>query len=125
MLVNPQKHPNVKKELGQQFIEWLVSSEGQKAIADYKIDGQQLFYPECRRSGRVMHMFARPACGWRWVGLVGLALIAQLVPASATDDGCEKFAWSLARERAWFAVSDKTSVAAGAILPPFQKKPSS
>ncbi len=45
MLVNPQKHPNVKKELGQQFIEWLVSSEGQKAIADYKIDGQQLFYP--------------------------------------------------------------------------------
>jgi tungstate transport system substrate-binding protein len=35
----------VKKELGQQFIDWLVSSEGQKAIADYKIDGQQLFFP--------------------------------------------------------------------------------
>ena len=45
MLVNPEKHPTVKKELGQQFIDWLVSSEGQKAIADYKIDGQQLFYP--------------------------------------------------------------------------------
>ena len=45
MLVNPQKHPSVKKELGQQFIDWLVSPEGQKAIADYKINGQQLFYP--------------------------------------------------------------------------------
>jgi tungstate transport system substrate-binding protein len=45
MLVNPQKHPHVKKELGQAFIDWLVSPEGQKAIADYKINGQQLFYP--------------------------------------------------------------------------------
>ena len=45
MLVSPQKHPNVKKELGQQFIDWLVSPEGQKAIADYKINGEQLFYP--------------------------------------------------------------------------------
>jgi tungstate transport system substrate-binding protein len=45
MLVNPEKHPNVKKDLGQQFIDWLVSPEGQKAIADYKIDGQQLFFP--------------------------------------------------------------------------------
>ena len=45
MLVNPEKHPSVKKDLGQQFIDWLVSPEGQKAIADYKIDGQQLFYP--------------------------------------------------------------------------------
>jgi tungstate transport system substrate-binding protein len=45
MLVNPAKHPNVKKDLGQQFINWLVSPEGQKAIADYKIDGAQLFYP--------------------------------------------------------------------------------
>lgn len=45
MLVNPAKHPNVKKDLGQQFIEWLVSPEGQKAIADYKINGEQLFYP--------------------------------------------------------------------------------
>jgi tungstate transport system substrate-binding protein len=45
MLVNPAKHPNVKKDLGQQFIDWLVSPEGQKAIADYKINGRQLFYP--------------------------------------------------------------------------------
>jgi tungstate transport system substrate-binding protein len=45
MLVNPEKHPTVKKELGQQFIDWLVSPEGQKAIADYKINGEQLFYP--------------------------------------------------------------------------------
>ena len=45
MLVNPQKHPHVKKELGQAFIDWLVSPEGQKAIADYKINGKQLFFP--------------------------------------------------------------------------------
>jgi len=45
MLVNPQKHAHVKKELGQQFVNWLVSPEGQKAIADYKINGEQLFYP--------------------------------------------------------------------------------
>ncbi|HEX2509524.1 MAG TPA: tungsten ABC transporter permease, partial [Microvirga sp.] len=44
-LVNPDKHPNVQKELGQTFIDWLISPEGQKAIADYKIDGQQLFFP--------------------------------------------------------------------------------
>jgi tungstate transport system substrate-binding protein len=45
ILVNPEKHPNVKKDLGQQFIDWLVSPEGQKAIAGYKINGEQLFYP--------------------------------------------------------------------------------
>jgi tungstate transport system substrate-binding protein len=45
ILVNPEKHPNVKKELGQQFIDWLVSPAGQRAIAGYKIDGEQLFYP--------------------------------------------------------------------------------
>jgi len=45
MLVNPDKHPNVKKDLGQQFIDWVVSPMGQKAIADYKINGEQLFYP--------------------------------------------------------------------------------
>jgi tungstate transport system substrate-binding protein len=51
MLVNPEKHPSVKKELGQQFIDWLVSAEGQKAIADYKINGEQLFYPNAGHSG--------------------------------------------------------------------------
>jgi tungstate transport system substrate-binding protein len=45
MLVNPAKHPNVKKELGQAFIDWLISPEGQKAIANYRINGEQLFYP--------------------------------------------------------------------------------
>jgi tungstate transport system substrate-binding protein len=45
MLVNPAKHPNVKKDLGRQFIDWLISPEGQKAIAGYRINGQQLFYP--------------------------------------------------------------------------------
>jgi tungstate transport system substrate-binding protein len=45
MLVNPGKHPNVKKELGQQFIDWVISAAGQKAIADFRIDGEQLFYP--------------------------------------------------------------------------------
>ena len=51
MLVNPEKHPSVKKDLGQQFIDWLVSAEGQKAIADYKINGEQLFYPNASDSG--------------------------------------------------------------------------
>ena len=51
MLVNPEKHPSVKKDLGQQLIDWLVSSEGQKAIAEYKINGEQLFYPNASDSG--------------------------------------------------------------------------
>jgi tungstate transport system substrate-binding protein len=49
-VVNPERHPHVKKELGQAFIEWLISPEGQKAIADYKIDGEQLFYPNADES---------------------------------------------------------------------------
>ena len=49
ILVNPAKHPQVKKEAGQQFIDWIVSPEGQKAIADYRIDGQQLFFPNAGR----------------------------------------------------------------------------
>jgi tungstate transport system substrate-binding protein len=48
MLVNPVKHPNVKKDLGQQFVDWLISPEGQKAIAGYKINGEQLFYPNAQ-----------------------------------------------------------------------------
>jgi tungstate transport system substrate-binding protein len=45
MLVNPAKHPQVKGKDGQTFVDWLISGEGQKAIADYKIEGQQLFFP--------------------------------------------------------------------------------
>jgi tungstate transport system substrate-binding protein len=45
IMVNPAKHPHVKKDMAQQFIDWLVSKEGQNAIADYKINGQQLFFP--------------------------------------------------------------------------------
>jgi tungstate transport system substrate-binding protein len=45
ILVNPDKHPTVKKDLGQKFIDWLISPAGQKAIADYKINGEQLFFP--------------------------------------------------------------------------------
>jgi tungstate transport system substrate-binding protein len=51
MLVNPAKHPNVKKELGQQFIDYLISPEGQKDIANYKINGEQLFYPNATDAG--------------------------------------------------------------------------
>lgn len=45
MLVNPQRHPDVKSQAGQAFIDWLIAPEGQKAISAYKIDGQQLFFP--------------------------------------------------------------------------------
>lgn len=48
MLVNPVKHPHVKKELGMQFVDWVTSPEGQAAIADYKVGGQQLFFPNYR-----------------------------------------------------------------------------
>jgi len=51
MLVNPKKFPHVKKDLGQAFIDWVVSPEGQKAIADYKRDGKQLFFPNSSEAG--------------------------------------------------------------------------
>jgi tungstate transport system substrate-binding protein len=51
MLVNPAKYPTVKKELGQTFVDWLVSPEGQAVIAGYKIDGQQLFFPDAEKKG--------------------------------------------------------------------------
>jgi tungstate transport system substrate-binding protein len=44
ILVNPAKHPDVRKELGQQFIDWLISPDGQKTIANYRIEGEQSFY---------------------------------------------------------------------------------
>jgi tungstate transport system substrate-binding protein len=51
MLVSPDKHAHVKKDLGQAFVDWLISAEGQKAIADYKINGQQLFFPNADAPG--------------------------------------------------------------------------
>ena len=48
MLVNPAKHPHVKKEAGQKFIDWVISPAGQAAIAAYKIDGEQLFFPNAK-----------------------------------------------------------------------------
>lgn len=45
ILVSPAKHPHVKQADGQRFIDWLVSPDGQKTIADYKIVGEQLFFP--------------------------------------------------------------------------------
>ena len=49
MLVNPAKHPHVKKNLGQDFIDWVVSLEGQAAIESYRIGGEQLFFPNAKR----------------------------------------------------------------------------
>lgn len=49
ILVSPEKHPNVKAELGQEFIDWVLSDEGQDAIASFKIDGQQLFFPNAQK----------------------------------------------------------------------------
>jgi tungstate transport system substrate-binding protein len=51
MLVNPETHPSVKKELGQAFVDWLISAEGQAAIAGYQIGGQQLFFPDADKKG--------------------------------------------------------------------------
>jgi len=51
ILVNPEKHKHVKKELGQAFIDWIVSPDGQKAIAGYKINNEQLFFPNAGAPG--------------------------------------------------------------------------
>ncbi|MEY3522980.1 MAG: hypothetical protein RIT33_397 [Pseudomonadota bacterium] len=49
MLVNPSKHPHVKKAEGQAFIDWIISSEGQQTIASYKVEGQQSFFPNAKK----------------------------------------------------------------------------
>jgi tungstate transport system substrate-binding protein len=49
MLVNPAKHPHVKKAEGTAFIDWLTSPEGQAAIASFRINGRQLFFPDATR----------------------------------------------------------------------------
>jgi tungstate transport system substrate-binding protein len=51
MLVNPARHPHVKRDDGMAFIEWITSPAGQRAIADYKIGGEQLFFPNYRKAG--------------------------------------------------------------------------
>jgi tungstate transport system substrate-binding protein len=51
MLVNPERHPSVKRAEGQAFIDWLVSPEGQAAIAGYRIGGEQLFFPNAGAAG--------------------------------------------------------------------------
>lgn len=51
ILVNPAKHKHVKQAEGQAFIDWLVSNEGQQAIADYKLNGQSLFFPNAKKAG--------------------------------------------------------------------------
>lgn len=48
IMVNPAKHPHIRKDEAQRFIDWLVSPAGQKTIADFKIGGQQLFFPNAR-----------------------------------------------------------------------------
>jgi len=48
MVVNPDKHPHVKEQKAQAFVDWLVSAGGQKAIADYRLKGQQAFFPNAR-----------------------------------------------------------------------------
>ena len=48
ILVNPQRHPHVKAAAARQFIDWMLSEAGQSAIADYHVDGQQLFFPNAR-----------------------------------------------------------------------------
>ncbi len=49
IVVNPARHPHTKVDLAQQFADWLVSPAGQKAIADYRIGGEQLFFPNAKR----------------------------------------------------------------------------
>ena len=51
ILVNPDRHPAVKAEAGQAFIDWLTGDEGQAAIANYRVDGQQLFFPNADMTG--------------------------------------------------------------------------
>jgi tungstate transport system substrate-binding protein len=51
ILVNPQRHPHVKREAGQRFVDWLLSAEGQRAIGAYRINGEPLFFPNARAAG--------------------------------------------------------------------------
>ena len=48
MLINPQKHPHVKQAPAKKVADWLVSADGQKTIAGYKLNGEQLFFPNAK-----------------------------------------------------------------------------
>ena len=52
MVVNPEKHPHVKQKQAQQFVDWITSPEGQRVIADYKVDGEQLFFPNANAASK-------------------------------------------------------------------------
>jgi tungstate transport system substrate-binding protein len=51
MLVNPARHPHVKERDGRAFMDWLTGPEGQRTIAEYKIGGERLFFPNARKAG--------------------------------------------------------------------------
>ena len=51
ILVNPDRHPHVKAEMGRSFVDWLLSDTGQAAIAAFTVDGQQLFFPNADGAG--------------------------------------------------------------------------
>lgn len=52
ILVNPERHPHVKAAAGQRFMDFLLSDEGQEAIAAFRVEGHQLFHPDARRAPR-------------------------------------------------------------------------
>ena len=51
ILVNPARHPHIKHDLGQAFIDWLLSKDGQSAIGAYRLEGQQAFFPNATAGG--------------------------------------------------------------------------
>ncbi len=48
IIVDPDRHPHVKKAMAQAFVDWLVSADGQQAIADYRLKGEQAFFPNAK-----------------------------------------------------------------------------
>jgi tungstate transport system substrate-binding protein len=65
ILVNPASMRTSRRPMAQ-FIDWVVSAEGQSAIADYKIDGEQLFFPNASRPGTTRCTRSRPRSRRRW-----------------------------------------------------------
>ncbi|WP_201745162.1 substrate-binding domain-containing protein [Aidingimonas lacisalsi] len=51
LLISEERHPHLKHDLAKQWHEWLISADGQQAIADYELDGQQLFFPNAGENG--------------------------------------------------------------------------